>query len=95
MPEDSKPVTPAYLKNRATGVVFVATDALLKRGDLVPCDKDGNDPEFEEVVVKVPAPAPVPRAPKAKKAADAPADVPPTPEALAAALTGVVTPTGA
>jgi hypothetical protein len=30
-----------YLLNASTGVVFPATKALEKRGDLVPCDKDG------------------------------------------------------
>ena len=31
-----------HLKNPKTGLVFVYSEALKKRGDLVPCDKDGN-----------------------------------------------------
>lgn len=91
MSEDSKPVIPAYLKHPETGVVFVGTEALLARGDMIPCDKDGNDPEFEEVVIKAPAAPAAPRASKPKKPAAAPADnAPQTPEQLAAALNGLV-----
>jgi hypothetical protein len=31
-----------HLKNLKTGRVFIATDELLKRGDLMPCDAQGN-----------------------------------------------------
>lgn len=31
-----------HLKNPANGRVFVATEHLLKRGDMLPCDADGN-----------------------------------------------------
>jgi len=36
--EQQYTVRPAFLKNPATGKVFVTTDALLARGDLVPAD---------------------------------------------------------
>lgn len=32
----------AYLKHPANGRVFVATEHLVKRGDMLPCDADGN-----------------------------------------------------
>lgn len=32
-----------YLKHPVTGFVFNATDILMARGDLIKCDKDGNE----------------------------------------------------
>lgn len=32
-----------HLKNKKTGHVFVRSTALEKRGDMLPCDKDGNE----------------------------------------------------
>jgi hypothetical protein len=42
--ESATPITSGkrYLKNRATGAVFTETPRLKARGDLIPCDKDGN-----------------------------------------------------
>jgi len=35
-------ITPDYLKHPTNGRVFVVTKGLLQRGDMIPCDKDGN-----------------------------------------------------
>ena len=36
---------PKYLKNPKTGVVFIATDALIERGDMIPVDGPGGKEE--------------------------------------------------
>lgn len=39
---------PKYLKNPKTGVVFVATDALIERGDMIPVDNPNGDTTEQE-----------------------------------------------
>lgn len=42
-PDKPKVVKPQYLKNPATGFFWPWTKILEERGDLVPCDENGND----------------------------------------------------
>lgn len=43
-PKAIQPEAPkaTHLLNKATGLWFMHTSALVKRGDLVPCDEEGN-----------------------------------------------------
>lgn len=41
-PEAATSANAAYLKHRKNGRVFVATPALIKRGDMIPCDAKGD-----------------------------------------------------
>lgn len=40
--EHAAKVKATHLKHPSNGRVFVATDHLLKRGDMLPCDAEGN-----------------------------------------------------
>lgn len=86
MSDQPKPKIPAFLKNPANGVVFIGTQALVDRGDLVECDKEGNEVGFEEVSIPVARPAA--KSTKGKKVS-----APQTPEELAEQLTNLVPPT--
>jgi hypothetical protein len=58
-----------YLKNRDTGVVFIYSDMLAKRSDMVPCDVKGRELDKEVAGPAVAGePEAVEQSPKAKRA---------------------------